>query len=90
MTWDHALLTSVWTIYIFIGSYLKDERLAFYVGESYRRYQEQVVGYPLLYFGPLGRRKCLDTTTADRRFPAEEAPTQLNGDAETRFPRRVA
>jgi methanethiol S-methyltransferase len=58
MSWDHALLTGLWTIYIFIGSYLKDERLAFYMGAPYRRYQEQVVGYPLMFFGPLGRRKC--------------------------------
>lgn len=57
MTWDHVLLTTIWTTYIFIGSYLKDERLAYYLGDSYRRYQEQVVGYPLMFFGPLGRRK---------------------------------
>ncbi|MCA9200504.1 MAG: hypothetical protein KDA87_23355 [Planctomycetales bacterium] len=54
MTLDHALLTSVWTIYIFVGSYLKDERLAFYSGNAYRIYQSQVSGYPF-FPGRLGR-----------------------------------
>jgi hypothetical protein len=54
MTWDHGLLTLVWTIYIFVGSYLKDERLAFHLGATYREYQRSVPGYPFLYWGPLG------------------------------------
>ena len=62
MTLDHALLTGVWTIYLAIGSYLKDERLAHYMGEEYRRYQEQVPGYPLVPWGPLGRRKLVTAT----------------------------
>ncbi len=57
MTLDHALLTAVWTGYLAVGSYLKDERLAHYMGNEYRRYQEQVPGYPLVPSGPLGRRK---------------------------------
>jgi len=57
MTLDHALLTVVWTAYIFVGSYLKDERLAYYLGATYREYQERVPGYPLIAFGPLGRRR---------------------------------
>ena len=57
MTLDHAVLTSAWTMYILIGSYLKDERLAFYYGREYRRYQERVSGYPLIGWGPLGRRQ---------------------------------
>jgi protein-S-isoprenylcysteine O-methyltransferase Ste14 len=56
MTFDHALLTVVWTAYILLGSYLKDERLAYYLGESYRRYQAQVAGYPAVPFGALGKR----------------------------------
>lgn len=48
MSWDHVLLTVVWTIYIFVGSHLKDERLAHYLGETYRRYQARVPGYPFL------------------------------------------
>ncbi len=67
MTIDHAILTTVWTIYIFVGSYLKDERLAYYLGESYRAYQTRVPGYPLIGFGPLGRRPVAvlaDGTTA--------------------------
>lgn len=57
MTLDHALLTGVWTVYILFGSYLKDERLAFYLGTPYRDYQERVPGFPLIGFGPLGRRR---------------------------------
>lgn len=56
MTADHAVLTGIWTGYILVGSYLKDERLAFYYGEAYRAYQSRVIGYPLIGFGPLGRR----------------------------------
>ncbi|MEZ6119731.1 MAG: hypothetical protein R3C28_24630 [Pirellulaceae bacterium] len=55
MTLDHALLTAVWTVYIFVGSYLKDERIAFYSGDAYRIYQSRVPGYPF-FPGPLGRR----------------------------------
>ena len=57
MTLDHALLTAVWTVYLAVGSYLKDERLAYYMGHEYRRYQEQVAGYPFVPLGPLGRRR---------------------------------
>lgn len=57
MTADRFLLACLWSGYVFVGSYLKDERLAYFLGESYRRYQEQVPGYPLMPFGPLARRK---------------------------------
>jgi len=57
MTLDHVILTGVWTVYVFIGSYLKDERLAKYIGQPYREYLTQVPGYPLIGFGPLGRRR---------------------------------
>lgn len=56
MTLDHAVLTGVWTVYIFAGSWLKDERLAFYAGPPYREYQSRVPGYPFLLRGPLGLR----------------------------------
>lgn len=56
MTFDHALLTGIWTVYIFIGSILKDERLRYYLGESYAGYMSQVAGYPGMFIGPLGRR----------------------------------
>jgi len=55
MTLDHAVLTGVWTGYILVGSYLKDRRLTYYLGESYRAYQAKVPGYPLVPFGPLGK-----------------------------------
>jgi protein-S-isoprenylcysteine O-methyltransferase Ste14 len=55
MTLDHAVLTGIWTVYIFVGSYLKDRRLTHYLGDSYRAYQARVPGYPLLTFSPLGK-----------------------------------
>jgi protein-S-isoprenylcysteine O-methyltransferase Ste14 len=55
MTIDRAVLTAVWTVYIFVGSWLKDRRLAFYMGQSYRQYQAQVPGYPGIPIGPLAR-----------------------------------
>ena len=54
MSSDRALLTILLTVYIFIGSYLKDRRLVFYLGQQYREYQARVPGYPL-GLGPLGR-----------------------------------
>lgn len=56
MTADHAVLTGVWTGYIFLGSWLKDERLHFYIGQGYRKYQAAVPGYPGVPLGPLARR----------------------------------
>lgn len=55
MTLDHALLTGVWTVYIGVGSVLKDRRLEFYLGDEYRRYASRVAGYPGVLFGPLGK-----------------------------------
>lgn len=57
MTYDHVVLTGVWTVYIFMGSYLKDRRLEFYLGESYASYARRVAGYPGMFFGPLGKWK---------------------------------
>jgi methanethiol S-methyltransferase len=55
MTLDRALLTVLLTAYIFLGSYLKDRRLLFYLGDVYREYQARVPGYPVVGLGPLGR-----------------------------------
>ena len=55
MTADRATLTAVWTVYVFVGSYLKDRRMVHYVGMAYRQYQAQVPGYPGMLAGPLGR-----------------------------------
>jgi protein-S-isoprenylcysteine O-methyltransferase Ste14 len=67
MTLDYLTLAIAWTAYIAVGSYLKDERLAFYMGDHYRRYQERVPGYPLLIAGPLGLRR---TSTSIPATPA--------------------
>lgn len=73
LTIDHALLSGVWTIYVFIGSYLKDERLAFYYGDRYRDYQSRVTGYPLMGWGPMGIRR--RTSTPDVVMRSELAPS---------------
>ena len=37
VTLDRAVLIAIWTVYIYVGSVLKDRRLLFYVGDEYRR-----------------------------------------------------
>ncbi len=74
MTLDRLLLAFVWSGYIFIGSYLKDERLAYFLGEPYREYQGQVPGFPLMPFGPLARRNRQESGEIGRGFqPASTA-----------------
>jgi protein-S-isoprenylcysteine O-methyltransferase Ste14 len=51
---DRVLLSLTFTGYIFLGSYFKDRRMQFYLGDVYRAYQAEVPGYPLVP-GPLGR-----------------------------------
>jgi protein-S-isoprenylcysteine O-methyltransferase Ste14 len=64
MTADHAVLTGVWTVYIFAGSILKDQRLLYYLGQSYAEYMSRVAGYPGISAGPLGRRPLTETAPA--------------------------
>jgi protein-S-isoprenylcysteine O-methyltransferase Ste14 len=64
MTTDRAILTAVWTTYVFVGSYLKDRRLVYYIGEPYRRYLAEVPGYPGMLAGPLGK---IVVTKTDQR-----------------------
>ena len=63
MTADHAVLTAIWTVYVFVGSHLKDQRLTIYLGDTYRQYARRVTGYPGLFFGPLGK---WDRSVADQ------------------------
>jgi len=73
MTADHAVLTGVWSTYIFLGSWLKDERLHFYLGRRYRLYQAAVPGYPGMPLGPLARRSLTEPhLLANRPGPEEE------------------
>lgn len=55
VTLDRAVLIAIWTVYIGVGSWLKDERLAYFLEDRYREYQSRVPGYPLVWFGPLGK-----------------------------------
>jgi protein-S-isoprenylcysteine O-methyltransferase Ste14 len=54
-TLDRLMMMGMLTVYVAIGSFLKDRRLVFYLGDLYRDYQARVPGYPLVGFGPLGK-----------------------------------
>ncbi len=54
MSEAHLLLSVGLTIYIVIGSWLKDRRLAMFIGDEYRTYMAEVPGFPGLRWGPLG------------------------------------
>ena len=71
MTADHAVLTGIWTTYIFLGSCLKDRRLVFYLGRSYRQYQAAVPGYPGMVVGPLARIGLSEPKSAQNRSGQE-------------------
>jgi protein-S-isoprenylcysteine O-methyltransferase Ste14 len=53
VTLDRAVLTGILTVFIYVGSVLKERRLLFYVGDEYRSYQSDVPGYTGMPFGPL-------------------------------------
>ncbi len=57
MTLDHAVLTGIWTAYIYLGSYAKDQRMLRFVGAQYRDYASRIPGLPIIGFGPLLRIK---------------------------------
>ncbi len=44
-TIDHALLVAIWTVYIFLGSHLKDLRRIHYLGDTYREDQANIPAY---------------------------------------------
>jgi protein-S-isoprenylcysteine O-methyltransferase Ste14 len=73
MTADHAMLTGIWTVYIFVGSCLKDRRMTFYLGDTYREYASRVPGFPGVFFGPLGKWRKSESTrpVADNIIDAE-------------------
>ncbi len=71
MTADHAVLTGIWTTYIFVGSCLKDRRLLFYLGDNYRHYQSAVAGYPGMPLGPLARVPLAEPAQSQNRSGQE-------------------
>jgi len=73
MTLDHTLLTGIWTLYIFLGSTLKDRRLEFYLRDDYREYASRVPGYPGMPFGPLARWPKPNVQSAHQRVAARAA-----------------
>jgi hypothetical protein len=55
MTLDRLLLAGIWSLYIAAGSCLKDARLVFYLGDTYRNYQARVPGFIGIPIGPWAR-----------------------------------
>jgi protein-S-isoprenylcysteine O-methyltransferase Ste14 len=52
LTADRVVLIGVWTTYVFVGSYLKDRRLAQALGEPYVQYLSEVPAYPFFPLRP--------------------------------------
>ena len=78
VTLDRAMLIAIWTAYIFIGSWLKDRRLEFFLGEWYREYETEVPGYPGMLFGPLGRLPPVDRhRRAGRACPIDNSQSRV-------------
>lgn len=69
MTLDHAILTTVWTVYIFAGSYFKDRRLIRFIGQPYLEYGRRVPGLPMIGFGSLRRFKADSLDRTDNAKP---------------------
>lgn len=86
MTADHALLTSVWTIYIAIGSVLKDQRLLFYLGDSYRQYMQNVSGYPLMTAGPLAKSQVIGQDSRDLTSKSGKSACRISANPATEMP----
>jgi methanethiol S-methyltransferase len=45
VTLDRAILIAIWTGYVFVGSHLKDRRLAGFIGQPYREYWNEVPAF---------------------------------------------
>ena len=70
-TLDRFVMMVLLTVYVAVGSWLKDRRLLFYLGDAYRSYQARVPGYPVVGFGPLARMSDARLTT--RLFSASRS-----------------
>lgn len=73
MSVDRAVLTGIWTVYVGVGSVLKDQRLLFYLGDSYASYMQKVAGYPMMFAGPLARRRT-SRTNEDHTATIQSTP----------------
>lgn len=80
VTLDRGVLLAVWTIYVLVGSVLKDRRMVHYLGQSYGEYQSRVAGYPGMLWGPLARAakpNVSSSPSAVRRESAAVAEREL-------------
>ncbi len=73
MTVDRLLLAVTWTVYIAVGSWLKDRRLEFYLGDIYRVYAAKVPGYWGMPIGPLARIPLRPTLGSVSEPPTDDA-----------------
>jgi protein-S-isoprenylcysteine O-methyltransferase Ste14 len=73
MTLDHVILTGVWTVYLLLGSCLKDRRMSCYLGDLYREYQQRVPGFPGMPCGPLARHQALPVTSDVAARPSKRS-----------------
>ncbi len=78
MSADHAILTGIWTVYVGIGSILKDQRLLFYLGDSYATYMQNVSGYPMMLGGPLGKRRASHNVSEPDSKQQDTIPFQVD------------
>jgi predicted RND superfamily exporter protein len=74
---DRAALIALWTVYIFVGSWLKDRRLEYYLGDTYREYQSRVPGYPFIPVGPLARVPLAEAAADPADVPAHSRFSRL-------------
>ena len=63
VTLDRAVLITIWSLYIVVGSIIKDARMLHFIGDTYREYQSRIPGYPGISFGPLGRVRASQTAS---------------------------
>lgn len=84
VTLDRAVLIVLWTVYIGVGSVLKDQRLLFFLGDRYRDYQSRVPGYPVMWYGPLGRIPLVAETDVTPGVPVPVDPPRLSPAATSR------
>ena len=84
VTLDRAVLIALWTGYVFVGSWLKDRRLTFFMGAAYREYQSRVPGYPGMLAGPLGRIDWQPVMTEPLLERPDEHRVRWTGDRDAR------
>ncbi len=58
--------------------HLKDQRLLFYLGDSYATYMQNVPGYPMMLGGPLGKRRASHNVSEPDSKQRDTIPFQVD------------